>query len=71
MGKRYIFVYKCRCCGELFNDGCTGKAIGLACLIQSACDLPKDKQHPGDKTVHFTDDHVGIADLVGCKIEEY
>ena len=70
MEKLYVFVYKCRYCGKLFNDGCTGKAIGIACLIQSACDLPKDKQHPGDKTIHITHDHAGIADLVGCRIED-
>ena len=71
MEKRYTFMYKCRYCGGYFNDGYTGKAKGLSCLIQSTCDLPKDKQHPGDKTIHCADDHVGIADLVGCKIEEY
>ena len=70
MEKRYGFTYKCRYCGGLLTDSHTGKAFGLACLIQTSCGLPKDKQHPGDKTIHFTDDHVGIADLVGCKIEE-
>ena len=70
MENQYHFIYKCRYCGRYFNDGCTGKAMGLSCLIQSICDLPKDKQHPGDKTIHYAENHVGIADLVGCRIED-
>ena len=68
--EKYTFVYKCRYCGEVFNEGYTGRGMAIACLFQSACDLPKDKQHPGDKTIHITGDHAGMADLVGCKIEE-
>lgn len=70
MGKRYTFVYKCRYCGEIFREAHTGKAIGIACLLQTAYDLPKDKQHPGDRSIHFTNDHAGLADLIGCKIED-
>lgn len=70
MGKLYTFVYKCRYCGDLFDESYTGRGIAVACLLQTACDLPRDKQHPGDRTIHITDDHAGIADLVGCKIED-
>lgn len=70
MGKRYIFTYKCCYCGKVLSESYTGEAMGLSCIIQTACDLPKDRQHPGDRTIHLADDHVGIADLIGCKIEE-
>ena len=70
MELRYTFTYKCRYCDKLLNEGYTGKAMAMTCLIQTACNLPKDAQHPGDRTIHFATDHVGIADLVGCKIEE-
>lgn len=68
--KKYIFTYHCRMCNKTYTEGYTGKVLGLACLIQTICELPKDAQHPGDITLHYTDDHVGIADLVGCKIED-
>lgn len=67
--ERYVFVYKCRMCGEAFKDQFTGVALATTFIIQSACDLKKDTQHPGDKTIHFAEDHIGIADLIGCKIE--
>lgn len=70
MGKLYTFVYKCCYCGEFFNTSYTGESMAISCLAQTACDLPRDKQHPGDRTIHITGDHIGIADLVGCKIKE-
>jgi hypothetical protein len=68
--KKYIFTYHCRMCNKTFTDAFTGKRIALSCLLQTAYNLPKDSQHPGDITLHYADDHIGIADLVGCKIEE-
>ena len=67
--EEYIFTYRCRYCGEVFGDAITGKKMATICLVQSICDLSKDKQHPGDKSFHYTEDHMGIADLIGCKIE--
>ena len=67
--ERYVFVFKCRLCGKSFKDCFTGKALAEKFLIQTACDLKKDIQNPGDKTIHYAEDHVGIADLIGCKIE--
>ena len=64
----YIFTYRCRYCGKTFPDACTGKTLADRCLIQTACDLKKDAQHPGEKTIHYAEDHTGIADLVGCEI---
>lgn len=67
--ERYAFTYKCRLCGEAFNDGLTGKTYATRLIMQSAYNLKGDAQRPSDKTVHFAEDHVGIADLVGCKKE--
>lgn len=65
----YIFTYRCRYCGKEFGDAITGKAMATKFLIQTACDLMKDTQHPGEKTIHYAEDHIGIADLIGCKVE--
>ena len=67
--ERYVFVYKCRLCGEAFKDSYTGKALATNYIIQSAYGLKKDEQRPSNKTVHFAEDHIGIADLIGCKKE--
>lgn len=56
-------------CNEVFTEGYTGKRWGLTFIMQTIYKLSQDPQHPGDTTVHYTDDHVGIADLIGCKIE--
>lgn len=68
--RKYIFTYRCRLCNKTFTEEYTGKKIAFACLMQTVCELPKDPQHPGDKSFHYADDHIGIADLVGCKIED-
>lgn len=67
--EQYIFTYRCQYCGKEFGESITGKKLAYLCIIQTACDLKKDAQHPGDKTIHYAEDHVGIADLIGCKIE--
>lgn len=66
----YIFTYRCRYCGKEFGDAITGKAMATKFLIQTACDLKKDVQHPGEKSIHYAEDHIGIADLIGCKIDK-
>lgn len=64
----YIFTYKCRYCGKEFGNAITGEAMATKFLIQIACDLEKDIQHPGDKSIHYAEDHIGISDLIGCEI---
>lgn len=67
----YTFTYRCRYCGKEFGDSITGnKAMAAKFLIQTTCDLKKDAQHPGDKSIHYAEDHAGIADLIGCKIDK-
>lgn len=65
---KYIFTYRCRYCDKNFGDAITGKAMATKFLIQTACDLKKDIQHPGEKSIHYAEDHIGIADLIGCEI---
>lgn len=64
----YIFTYRCRYCGKEFSDAITGKALTEKFLFQTVCNLKEGAQHPGEKTMHYTEDHIGIADLIGCKI---
>ncbi len=70
---RYTFMYKCRYCGELFGAAYTGAIMGTRCLVLTTCgDGGKEKpaMFPGDLYLHYADGHTGIADFVGCKIEE-
>ena len=65
----YIFSYRCRYCGEKFGDAITGdKGLATKFMIQTAYEMEKDVQHPGNKTIHFAEDHIGISDLIGCEI---
>jgi len=65
----YIFTYRCRYCGKTHSHAITGdKGLATYFLYQTACELEKDAQHPGDKTIHFAEDHIGISDLIGCEI---
>ena len=64
----YIFTYRCRYCGKTFGDAITGEALATKFLIQTAYDLEKDAQNPNEKMIHFAEDHIGIADLIGCDI---
>ena len=66
--KEYVFTYRCRYCGKTYGDVITGKALATMFLIQTACELKKDAQHPGDKSIHYAEDHVGLSDLIGCEI---
>lgn len=66
----YIFTYRCRYCNAEFHDSTTGKQLATKFIIQTVCDMKKDPQHPGNLSVHYAKDHVGVADLIGCKIEK-
>ena len=67
--KWYIFTYRCRYCNKEFGDSVTGKQLATKFLIQTICDMKKDPQHPGNLSFHYGEDHIGVADLIGCKIE--
>ena len=65
----YIFTYRCRYCGKVYGDAITGnKGLATKFLIQTACDLKKDMQNPGDTSIHYAKDHLGLSDLIGCEI---
>lgn len=67
----YIFTYRCRYCGEKFATGITGsEPLATTFLIQTIRDSVKDAQHPGDLSLHYGENHIGVADLIGCKIKE-
>ena len=65
----YIFTYKCRICGAEINGGFSGRATALRMANQTVCELEKSVNHPGNMIIHIANDHLGIADLIGCKIE--
>ena len=65
--KEYVFTYRCRYCGKVFGDCITGEALATRFLVQIVCELTKDAQCPGEKTTHYAEDHIGIADLMGCE----
>lgn len=65
-----IFTYRCRYCGKKFGDAITGDKLANKFIIQTVWELKKEAQHPGDKSIHYAEDHYGIADLIGCKIKE-
>ena len=64
----YIFTYRCRYCGKVYGDAITGKGLAAKFLIQTVCELKKDAQHTGDKSIHYAEDHIGLSDLIGCEI---
>lgn len=65
----YIFTYRCRYCGKKFGSAITGNE-GLASkfLFQTVCNLEEDAQHPGEKSLHYAEDHIGLSELIGCEI---
>ncbi len=67
----YKFMYKCRYCGEKFYTSCTIQTIGIQHLLSFAFGKGNDRDDlsPGELFLHRTDDHIGIADFIGCKIE--
>ena len=67
--ERYLFIYKCRMCGAEINGGFTGRTIALRMINQTVCELEKSVNHPGNMIIHIAKDHLGIADLIGCKVE--
>lgn len=68
----YKMKYKCRMCGEEFYDAKTAnEKIAFGILIQlttGRANSNLDVNCTGLKNVHFTGDHYGIADLIGCEI---
>lgn len=65
----YKMKYKCRICGEEFYDEITSnEKIAFGTLIQLTTGRPISSNRIGLKNVHFTGDHYGIADLIGCDI---
>lgn len=65
----YIFTYKCRFCGNVFEDIRTGNEPRVfANLINISCGQHADSCYLYN--VHFAEDHYGFADLIGCKIEK-
>jgi hypothetical protein len=64
----YVFKYKCRFCGNTFEDMRTGsEKLAFKNLIDISCGNHADSCYLYN--VHFTKDHYGFADLIGCKIE--
>lgn len=67
----YKFTYRCRYCGEEFANSVTGsEPLATAMLIQTVCNSVKSAQHPGDLSLHYGENHIGVADLIGCEIKE-
>lgn len=67
----YIFTYKCRFCGQILKDAQTGdKNLAWRCVFGAITDMPANEpQAPTMLSVHTCDDHIGVADFIGCKIE--
>ena len=68
----YIFKYKCRCCGKVFDCGArTGKTIAETVVYQIAAGFTSGANAGvviHTTIVHLSDNHFGIADLIGCEI---
>lgn len=66
----YISKYKCRYCGEVFEDQITGsEQIAFRSVL---CIELNEKLKPemfSEKVPHFKPDHYGIGDLIGVEIE--
>lgn len=67
--ERYAFTYKFRLCGETYKSGFAGEKIARKSLMLVAIDAFPDKTPPYKFDFHFAEDHIGIADLIGCKKE--
>lgn len=71
------FYYKCRMCGEVYDSGtATAKDNGRQVLLETILDIPYSKKtikgNPvGREKLHTCNNQqVGVADLIGYKIEE-
>jgi len=77
--KSVRFMYKCRQCGEVFEDGATGQARAFDALL-SACLGKRDASRiPPMLTEHVCDGpagpphaivKAGVADLIGYEVVE-
>ena len=73
--KTYAFMYKCRLCGETFEESRTGNdGIAFGCTISAALNKPATHisvQAPHLVSTHITSTHYGVADFIGAEqIEE-
>lgn len=72
--KKYKMAYKCRTCGEVFTMTQTKNeqiAFSTINLITSGMDLITHFGNPvSSKEMHVASDHYGVADIIGCMIEE-
>ena len=68
----YIFKYKCRCCGKVFDYGeRTGNTIAQTVVYRIASGHTSGVNAGAvihSTIVHSSKDHYGIADLIGCEI---
>lgn len=71
---KYIMQYRCRMCGDVFDQGltCSEKiAFSTICEITAGVNVVAHYGNPVSVLdAHCTKDHFGIADLIGCKLRE-
>lgn len=67
----YYFMYRCRYCGEEYEEGATGdKGLAFNCLVCTVSGIkPPTPQAPQLLSAHFTNDHMGVSDFIGVKKE--
>jgi hypothetical protein len=64
----YIFTYKCRYCGATFKDEVTGEALATKTLIRICSNTSFVAGDINEKIIHYAEDHIGLADMIGCEI---
>ena len=64
--KYMIKLYKCRLCGEVFEEGTAPE--NQHHIFMSDLAIGKHTTHLiADRSAHYTDDHIGLADFIGFK----
>lgn len=67
----YNFKFRCRYCGEVFTESITGnERLAFRCVIGAILGQKTEPQAPGTMSVHISKNHYGVADFIGCEIEE-
>ena len=61
-----IKLYKCRLCGEVFGTGTVPENKSYLFMAEFASGS-HISQYVTDRSAHYTDEHVGLADFVGLK----
>ena len=56
-----IKLYKCRLCGEVFEGGTVPENRHYVIMSELTSQLVSDR------SAHYTDDHIGLADFIGFK----